>query len=367
MNVSRMAWWKRVIVGASLASLAFIPDSATAEPTITLLKNFVIRQSLRQSKSMNIFTVNDRLNYDRGVFRPPPKSLYKKSWRMSDLVFVAPGGLENAAYAQYSLAIQNEIPKPYDKGSFSFSGPAEALISIVGVGWGSQNNNGDFIPLLLSDSYEDKKVPHYSVIWEWERRTGFPGLGGRVYLDYLIKIPKRSQTQWGTELSFKRQNFAGSFSVNAPTIAADRVYRWRNFRFQTFKESLRLPPVPLSWKLPRQVKPNGFSVSSGANQLFMASDEGKISCWSLNGKKKWEAPGRAPVLAWGEKVLAPAGDYHSINVLDAESGEAISSVKLPEHLPRSGNSLCSFSCGDETFLLLIVPEQSNTLFFSIKD
>lgn len=361
-SLVRSTVFSRIIGSIGCLSLLAGMTGQAAPVGLQLIKTVVIRQNLVPNQENTIYTVTDQNNYDQNIFRRPPGDEYKTFWIARDLVYVKKGGLENLPNGNYSLSIGNELAVAYDPGSFSFSGDATALVYLYGVGWGSQNNNGDFIPMLVSPTYEDKQVPTYGVIWE--RRYGMLDMD-RIYLDYVIQVPKNSQIQWGVEMAKRMQNFSGFFSSYTPPVKNNSVFRWRSRLFQRFGEKLNQPPRVLPWKLPNDLKIESFAVADGGKTVYVATNDNKIMAYSVDGDFRWETEGRGPIIFVEDMIIGISPNWREALFIDIKDGKVTGKSPLPKFLPKSKNSLCAFSASDKNYLLMVVNEQSSVLFFQV--
>jgi len=341
-------------------------DTGASKPELKFVRSFIVKQKLFGDQTSQIYTIRDQKKMNRGVFRRPPRSRKQGfKWMPVDLIYVQPGGLENPSAGEYTLAVEDDLGVKYDNSTFSFSGRADALVYLNEIGWGTVNNNGDFIPLLISEEYEDIEEPTYEFMWSERERDLGPG--GTIYLNYMMKIPKQSKTMWGTELGIGFQNFASNFSVNSPKIRANAVVRWRHNIFQEFRPELRQAEITKNWQLPYTLEVNGFALAEDFKTIFTATANAEITAWDTTGKKLWKTNGKAPIIRYKEYLFTVSDNYRNLNILDNKTGQMVARSALPKHLPKTGNSFAMFSCKSEPYIILNIPDQSRMLLYLFSD
>ncbi|OGV48722.1 MAG: hypothetical protein A2X49_03855 [Lentisphaerae bacterium GWF2_52_8] len=333
---------------------------------ISFFNSFVVQQSPEGGTSSDIYTVQDQSKGANSVFRLPPGS--KKDTPqlpLTDLVYVAPGGLEPGTAPGYSFGWEDQLGDKYRVGSFSFSGRADGLVFRPKIGWGTENLNGDFIPGLILNSYEQKDEPYVSILWERDREHAHRP-NDDIYLNYSFKVPKNSEVTWGTDNFLTRYTFAGTFSARAPEVKKQAVYRWRRGTVQVFSQQLKTPPSPLVRSFPQGMPVlSGFAFSNDCALFYAASADGTIMAAKSNGDTAWTAQGRTPIIPCRNYLFAVAPDYRSIILLDAGTGQSIASCALPKFLPRDDNSFALAEGEKATWLFLNIPAQSRLLCYMI--
>lgn len=344
---------------------ALVISAQDGQFSLRYVKEFVIQQSVQPSTDNNgIFTIQDQRKQQSGIFRPPPGSQDGPKWMAVDLVYVMPGGLEEKN-GSYTLSLDTELNDRYRGQTFAFSGRADALVFKSGMGWGTENLAGNFIPYLLKKGYEKIDEPVYEFFWQ--RNANVPKAGDAIYLNYLFKIPQQSKTMWGNELATTRFTFAGgSFSSNAPDVKAGSVVVWKRGDFEIYEQkSLRQSPLLNGWTLPSDLKLSSFAVSLDKKNLYTTSQEGQVSAYTINGEKLWTLPGRAPVIVYGSSVIVMTEDYNGIQVIDRKSGKLTGGIGLPKYLPKDDNSFAIAGCENSIYLFFQIPAQSRIMTFRI--
>jgi hypothetical protein len=349
-----------IVLSALLAVEVFAGSEA---PTITLIKSFVIKQSLTGNKSDKIFTVQDQQRNRRGIFRRPPSSKYKVAWMPIDLVYVAPGALEPGGKTKYDLALEPKLGNmKYQPETLSFSGRADSLVFSDNLGWGTENTNGDFVPYLIKSDYEEVDEPSYEFFWKGD--MGIPDDGDSIYLNYMIKVPKESQIKWGSELGMTRHTFANRFSSNAPPVKADEIFRWQRGNLTTFNQNLsEAPKLVHEFKLPPGIKLTGFALTD--DTLYTAEDSGSVSAWNSKGEKLWTQTGKAPLISVKDYLITVSDNYRKLLILNRKDGSKIQEIDLPKYLPRSENSFATVSTDKGVILYFQIPDQSRILCYLI--
>jgi hypothetical protein len=332
--------------------------------SLRYVKEFVIQPSVQPSVDNNgIYTVQNQQKQQSGVFRPPPGRNDGPKWMDVDLVYVIPGGLERQADS-YTLSLDTELNDRYNGQTFSFSGRADSLVYKSGMGWGTENLSGNFIPYLLKKGYEKVDEPVYEFFWQ--RNANVPKAGDAIYLNYLFKIPQQSKTMWGNELAITRFTFAGgSFSANAPEVKTGSVVVWKRGDFEIYEQSLMRAPLLKGWKLPPELKLTSFAVSLDRKNLYTASHDGIVSAYTNDGEKIWSLPGRAPVIVYASSVIAMTEDYNAVQIIDRKTGKRTGGIGVPKYLPKDDNSFAVARCEGAVYLFFQLPGQSRIMTFRI--
>lgn len=355
---------KKIFLLFSLVLPAISVWAQEGQVSLRYVKEFVVQQSVQPNvDNKGIFTIQDQQKQQGGVFRPPPGRNDGPKWMDIDLVYVIPGGLEQKADS-YTLSLDTELGDRYKGRTFSFSGRADSLVYKSGMGWGTENLSGNFIPYLLKKGYEKVDEPVYEFFWQ--RNANVPKAGDAIYLNYLFKIPQQSKIMWGNELAITRFTFAGgAFSSNAPDVKTGSVVVWKRGNFEIYEQSLQRAPLLKGWNLPSDIKLTSFAVSLDRKNLYTASQDGIVAAYSTDGEKLWSLPGRSPVIVYAASVIAMTEDYNAIQIIDRKTGRRTGGIGLPKYLPKDDNSFAVAACDSYVYLFFQLPGQSRIMTFKI--
>ncbi len=283
----------------------------------------------------------------------------------AQLVCSLPGALEpQGARIGFFFALEDQLGLRYEPGSFAFSGRSDSFFWQPQMGWGSENVNQDFLPLLMRRDYEDLQEPSYEFLWQ--HTTDIPFQGDSIYLNYMFKIPKESRTLGHAELRTKRQSFERGFSTDAPKVEGGRVLIWNAGSLYAYDSSLASREPLGSWDrgLP-DLKATSFAFDPGMSAAVFATADLNISAFGPDAALKWTVPGRGPVTALGGFVYSMLPDYSGLQATRLSDGKTQTVCPLPKSLPRTPNSFFAAKLSGRKFLGLVVPWQSKMLFFEI--
>ncbi len=286
-------------------------------------------------------------------------------------LYIIPGGLEPTN--NYIFALSKFFPHfEYSPGSFSFSGPADSLLCVTNFAWGTENNNENFLPLLISKGYQDIKTPTYNFTWSQlpaynQSGTTFTPDGGEITLNYEFKVPIQSTTTWGDDPAFNKFSMAGGgIFGKPPKIAPKKIFCWNNGNMQTFMDSLSTPyGVRNQISLPMDFRAEGFCLDKPSEIVYLAGNDAKIRAIKINGEPLWEVHGRAPTIIYRDYLIAISPDYLEIIFYDKKTGKLVSKSRLPDSLPRYENCFILISTLSGDMLLMSVPNQSRLLCYQI--
>ncbi len=276
----------------------------------------------------------------RATGRPTGKGSFSPKWIPRDLIYLDKGALE-----QESLNFFCDKKKGfrYQPGSFAYSGAASALRWQYPNGWGVENLNGDFFPLLIRTDYENREnVPYYE--FYWQHQTDVPFAGDSLYLNYAIKIPKESRAQWADEFSRKSFTLADRIPHDAPAIVAGKLFRWQRGTLLTYGNYPSSPDILGGWNMPDGLEVNGFAIDS--SRVFYALKGGTISVLGKDGKQIASFPGRDPVILYNGLLIYPDPYYRKMICADAFSYAVLAESPLPDYLPKDENCLAVSTAAD---------------------
>jgi len=392
----------------SFASFAQSTGSAAQKDIdLRFVKDFVVSGTMPDMSGSNRpVTVQDQLAKSRDLFRTPPGSKKQASRLYTDMVYVMPGGLEASSGAGYDFSFTPQLGCKYKPGSFTFSGWAGALVYIYRMGWGTENQNGDFMPYLIQNDYQEVNEPCYEFVWQntdsktTSTQTGaFSGtydpaaaagqnninltgstvttsetkgkgtpIGGSIYLNYMFRVPKNSSTKWADDLALTRFSFAGAFSTNAPAVQAGAIVVYSKGNFRVYGADLKRPSSKLDWTIPSELrKVSSFAVSASPQQLFVSDDNGKIYAMDFFGRSLWSDDGLAPLIVFKKWLIGVSPDYKALQVFDKDTGKFVKSFELPRFLPRDDNSIAIVNTTDSWYLFFQIPRQSRILCYRIEN
>ena len=285
-------------------------------------------------------------------------------------IYVCPGGLEAN---EHIFALDGFLDGfTYNPGSFSFSGPADSLLCVTGFAWGTENNNGNFLPLLISRAYQDVKTPTYNFTWsklpEYQQ-TGpiYKPLSGEISLNYEFKVPVQSELTRVGSRNFVKFSLAGRGSFGTPPLVVPKMlFTWRNGVLETFVDGLRTSyQVRNSIRTPMDYVCEGFAVDKAAEIVYLVDNQAAISAYRVSGELLWQSGGRGPLMTYDKYLIAVSDNYQSIMMLDKATGKTLSSVELPALLPRFENSFAIISSVSDAMLIMSIPQQSRLLCYRI--
>lgn len=285
------------------------------------------------------------------------------------LIYVMPGGLEPKS--EYKLALNQLLGVQYQPGTLSFSGPADALICITNFAWGTENNNGNFLPLLIRGDYQDIKTPTFDITWTIPPEYNINGskvtpITNQITLNYTFKIPTQSKVDWGDDRKFNHFSAAGGIFGNAPAVTADQVFRWSSTGLETFRGTIKdAIQVNISANPPQGRHIEGIAVQPQNGMLFFAFTERQLNGYNSDGSVAWEVRARAPIILYRNRLIAFGEDYQSLLILDAVTGKKVGSAPLPDFLPQYENALAIIETNAGSFLLISIPNQSRLLSYRI--
>lgn len=348
----------RLCAGAMAFLAAGLPlDAQDGFPGLTPLKTFVVESPSLTPPSDSIDTVASQQKWNpRGRSRrggDPAASYYP-----ADLVFVTPGALEpKNPRTGYYFSFEDRVGLKYETGTLSFSGRADSLFWLPQMGWGSEDINRDFTPLLIRRDYEQIDEPSYEFVWQ--HPTNKPFAGDSIYLNYMFKVPKQNRIVEASELRTARQSFDRGFSSDAPEVCDKRIFLWQSSSLYTYDSKLAWKDTADAWRnLPSDIMATGFSMAPDLSLSLFTTADGTVCAFAPDGSKKWEAPGAAPVLALDGFVYSIAADYSAIQASRLSDGKTASVCPLPKFLPRTPNSFASVRLSGKACILLLVPAQS---------
>ncbi len=285
------------------------------------------------------------------------------------MVCVPPGALEPDR--NYGFGLISYLGAKYIRGTFSFTGPADALICITGFAWGTENNNGNFIPLLISLDYQAVKQPSYE--FTWYQPTGYQidhnnvlPINDQVVLNYNFKVPAQSKVDWANSPGFHRFSAAGGAWGKVPPIVKNSIFTWDYAGLGVFSSQIsRSYRVKGRIALPGNCIATGFAVSPTDGTIFLALSDGRIIACTLNGSILWEAEGQPPLIVYKNHLLAISPDYQNLQSINTDSGDVEFDHDLPSYLPRNENCMATFSTEAGDFLLLSIPAQSRIICYRL--
>jgi|GEM_PF-5531932 len=285
------------------------------------------------------------------------------------MIYVAPGGLEPAL--EYKFALADFLRVEYRPGTFSFAGPADALAGITSFGWGVENNNNNFLPLLIRADYQNVKTP--TLEFTWQMPQTFSSKNGTITqtsapitLNYNFKVPLKGQTTWGDAPQYVRFNAAAPAFGKSPNVKSYQLFRW-NHELETFTDSLDRPLALKNQVTPPQGRlVEGFAVIAQEGMTFLAFANRQLIAYDEHGKPLWTAPARAPILPYRNRwLLTVSDDYQSLLVLSVATGTIVASLQLPDFLPQYENAMITIGTGSGDLLLFSVPNQSRLLAYRL--
>ncbi len=286
-------------------------------------------------------------------------------------LYIIPGGLEPTN--NYIFALSKFFTNlEYTPGTFSYSGPADGLLCVTNFAWGTENNNENFLPLLISKGYQDIKTPTYNFTWSQlpsynQRGATFTPDAGEITLNYEFKIPSQPATTWGDDPVFNKFSLAGGgIFGKQPPITPKKIFCWDDGNLQTFMDSLTNPyGVRNHINLPMDFRAEGFSLDKPSETVYLAGNDAKVRAIKTSGDPLWEVHGRAPIIIYRDYLLTISPDYLEIIFYDKKTGKLISKSRLPDSLPRYENSFALISTNSGDMLIMLIPNQSRLLCYRI--
>lgn len=316
------------------------------------------------TKSANVDTVSSL----RKASRMSSRTDKRERFGSQKFIQVLPGGLE--PNQEYLLPLDKFFRGAvYKRGSFAFSGPADALVGVTNFAWGTENNNANFLPLLVRADYQDIQVPSYNFTWSMQpeyRRGGgvYSPEDGQISLNYEFKVPAQASVDWGDDKSFRRFYAGGTVFGKSPGLSPGRVLIFSGSGLECYGESLK-ESRPVGWRLslPFDFTAAGFAVAG--DMLVLAESGGRLTAFDRNGAMRWNGVGNGPLMFYGGRLFAISADYRAIVCLNPADGKERWHHALPDFLPRHENAFAALSSSSGDLLLLSVPNQSRMLCYLI--
>ncbi|MDD3119288.1 MAG: hypothetical protein PHQ27_08930, partial [Victivallales bacterium] len=262
-------------------------------------------------------------------------------------VYVPPGALE--PNRDYDFALAEWAGCQYVPGSFSFAGPADALIGITGFAWGTENNNGNFLPLLVRRDFREVKTPTLDFYWTIPPDYRVKGhqvrpVGAQITLDYRFRVAAAAKVDRAGAPDYRRFSAAGGASGRTPPIVPEAIFRWNGNGLEVFAAMIsRAVPVDNRIAVPAGDRITGLAIDTTRGRLLLARSDLNIMCCTLDGTIDWVQPGAAPLLVRQNRLIAVSPDFRRLLVMRPDNGAVTGGCELPPHLPVRENCLPAVS------------------------
>ncbi len=292
------------------------------------------------------------------------------TYRQAMLVYTLPGALDpENSRIKYYFAFDEKLNLQYKNGTFAFSGRADSLLWENLSGWGTENINTDLIPLLVRRDLQQIDEPCYEFTWYSGAGRNMPRIpmAGGIILNYNFKVPMRQRTQNPSAMRNIRQSFQRGFESNGPTWNKSLVFTWdSNVTIYDSQD----PPWPTQadqWSnLPMNMMVTAFAVKADSKLALFATVDGTVSAYVPNASDpSWTCKGLPPLIISGDYAYSANSDYSAVQAIRLSDGKTKDIFTLPRYLPRTPNSFGSVVMSDRTYLLFMVPAQSNMFLLEI--